>query len=70
MSLFLSDDDLEVLTRRERAGAQCRALTAMGIPFVTGPEGHPRVLRSVVESMMGAAPGRAMLPTREPQLRP
>jgi len=70
MSLFLSDADLEELTRRKRAGAQRRALTAMGIAFVPDPEGRPRVLRALVESMMGAPAGRAMLTAREPQLRP
>lgn len=70
MSLFLSAPDLEQLTGRKRPGAQRRALEQMGIAFVPDPEGRPRVLRALVESMMGAAPGRAMLATREPQLRP
>jgi hypothetical protein len=66
VSLFLSDDDLEVLTRRKRASAQRRALQAMGIAFVPDPEGRPRVLRALVERMMGTP---QPTPKREPELR-
>lgn len=63
MSLLLSDAELEELTGRKRASAQRRALDAMRIVYVLGPEGHPRVLRSLVERMMG---GETILP--EPEL--
>jgi hypothetical protein len=63
VSLFLSPSDVEELTGRKRAGAQRRALDAMQIIYVLDPEGHPRVLRSLVERMMG---GEAILP--EPEL--
>jgi hypothetical protein len=63
VSLLLSDDELEGLTRRKRAAAQCRALDAMKIVYMKDADGHPRVLRSLVERMMG---GEAILP--EPEL--
>jgi len=66
VSLTLSPDELRELTGRKRAGAQRRALKAMGIAFVQTPEGQPRVLRALVERMMGGIPS----PTkREPELR-
>jgi hypothetical protein len=69
VSLFLSPSDLEELTGRKRAGAQRRALDAMGIAYLVGPGGRPRVLRVLVEQLGGVAPG-AMLPSREPELMP
>jgi len=63
--MLLTAADIEELTGRKRAAAQRRALDAMGIVYLVGPDGHPRVLRSLVERMMGGEP-RAMLP--EPEL--
>lgn len=65
--MLLAAADLVELTGRKRASAQCRALDGMGIVYLVGPDGHPRVLRSLVERMMGGAPG-AMLPERELEL--
>jgi hypothetical protein len=64
MSLLLSADELEELTQRKRAGAQRRALDSMGIVYLLDAEGHPRVLRSLVERLMGGE--AAILP--EPEL--
>lgn len=63
--MLLTVADLEELTGRKRAAAQRRALDAMGIVHLVGPDGRPRVLRSLVERLMGGEP-RAMLP--EPEL--
>lgn len=64
--MFLAAADLVELTERKRAAAQCRALEAMGVPYLPGADGHPRVLRSLVERLLGAGESRAMLP--EPEL--
>jgi hypothetical protein len=66
MSLLLSDAELQELTKRKRAAAQCRALDAMGIAYLPGPEGQPRVLRSYVERMMGGEPTAS--PESEPEI--
>jgi Domain of unknown function (DUF4224) len=66
--MLLARADLEQLTGRKRAGAQRRALDAMGIVYLTGPDGHPRVLRSLVERLMGADDARAMIADHEPEL--
>lgn len=63
--MFLATSDLEQLTERKRASAQCRALDAMGIPYLPGADGHPRVLRSLVERMLGAP---AAAPEKELEL--
>lgn len=72
--MLLSAADLRELTGRQRAAAQCRALDAMGIVYLTGPDGHPRVLRALIEAKLGGARlgmgSGATLPTREPQIRP
>lgn len=63
MSLLLSDDEVTALTRRKRAAAQRRALDRMGLVYMPDAEGRPRVLRSLVERMMGGEPA-----TTEPEL--
>ena len=63
--MFLGPVDLAQLTERTRAAAQCRALDAMGIPYLPGADGHPRVLRSLVERMLGAP---AAVPEKELEL--
>lgn len=65
--MLLTAAELVALTERKRAAAQCRALDAMGIVYLLGPAGHPRVLRSLVERMMGGEPS-AMLAHPEPEL--
>jgi hypothetical protein len=65
--MFLTAIDLVELTERKRAAAQCRALDAMDIPYLVGANGHPRVLRSLVERLMGGE-SRAMLSSPEPEL--
>lgn len=63
--MFLSAIELEHLTERKRAAAQCRALDAMSIVYLKGAGGHPRVLRSLVERMLGAP---AAAPEKELEL--
>lgn len=66
--MLLNVADLEELTGRKRAAAQRRVLDCMGIVYLVGPDGHPRVLRSLVERLMGGGEPRAMLADREPEL--
>lgn len=63
--MLLAAADLEELTGRKRAAAQCRALDAMGIVYLRDVDGHPRVLRSLVERMLGAP---AAAPEKELEL--
>lgn len=49
MSLCLNAEEVAELTGKQRCGAQARALTAMGIPFRTRPDGSIVVLRIHVE---------------------
>lgn len=65
--MLLTAADLVELTGRKRASAQCRALDVMGIVYLLGADGHPRVLRSLVERLMGGEPS-AMLSPPEPEL--
>lgn len=65
--MFLTSRELEELTGRRRASAQRRALERMHITFVADPgDGRPRVLRSLVERMLG---GPSSPTKREPELR-
>lgn len=48
MSLFLTDAELQELTRRKKPAAQERMLRRMRIDYIPHPEG-PRVLRRHVE---------------------
>jgi len=66
--MLLTAAELADLTQRKRAAAQCRALDAMGIAYLRDADGHPRVLRSLVERLLGAGEPRAMLVTPEPEL--
>jgi hypothetical protein len=46
--LWLSPDEVEELTARQRWAAQCRALARMGVPFRPNGVGRPLVERSAV----------------------
>ena len=50
MSEFLPPETIIELTARKRWSAQCRALAAMGIPFIANAVGRPLVERSAVLS--------------------
>jgi hypothetical protein len=63
--MLLTAVDLVELTGRKRAAAQCRALDAMGMVYLLGADGRPRVLRSLVERMLGAP---AVAPEKELEL--
>lgn len=58
MSLFLTETELRELTELEQPEAQRRWLTSRGWAFEVSAKGRNRVLRAVMERMMGAA-GRA-----------
>lgn len=53
-NLTLSPDELKELTHKCRPSAQVRALRAMGIEHKVRPDGSVAVLRSHVDSQMGA----------------
>lgn len=59
MSLFLSDEDMEILTGRKHKNAQIKALIKMGIPFCINAAGKPIV---TIEAMNGKI--AAIIPKR------
>lgn len=52
----VSKDDLAIITGKKLAGAQCRALLLMNIPYTMRPDGTPCVLRKAVEQSCGVHP--------------
>lgn len=52
--MFLTSQELIVLTQRERSKAQCRVLTFLGIEHKLRPDGSVVVLRTHVEFLLGA----------------
>lgn len=46
--LWLSPEEVEMLTGRKRWRAQCRQLTTMGVPFRPNGVGRPLVERTAV----------------------
>ena len=62
--MFLSADELAMLTGRTRASAQVRWLAGNGLRFVCGADGRPRVLRAEVEGRL-----LSKRPAREPRVR-
>lgn len=46
--MILTDDDIRLITRKRKSDAQCRALTAMGIPYMVRPDGSPVVFTADV----------------------
>lgn len=52
--MLLSDSELVELTRKQRHGAQCRALRAMGIEHRQRPDGSVLVHRSHIDKLLGA----------------
>ena len=51
--MFLDDEELEMLTGKQRRSAQAKALCFMGIEHKLRPDGSVAVLRSHVEKMFG-----------------
>lgn len=51
--LWLTPDEVHDLTDKTRWGAQCRALTAMGVPFKPNAAGRPLVERAAVLAKSG-----------------
>ncbi len=52
--MFLSDEDVEEMTGRQRKPAQSRVLTFMGVEHKIRPDGSLAVLRAHVEKLFGA----------------
>jgi len=63
--MFLTPDELAILTGRKRASSQIRWLAQAGIRHVLAADGRPRVLRAEVERAMLGGPARQS----EPRLR-
>jgi len=53
---LLSPAEIARLTGRQRAAAQSRALTAMGVRHILRPDGCVIVSRALVRSMLGRYP--------------
>lgn len=64
MSLVLSDAELVELTRKQRAGAQVRALRHLGIDHKRRADGSVLVIRSHLEVLQKATDSSKMLPKR------
>ena len=62
--MFLTPKEVADLTGYQKPSAQMRWLTAEKFGFVVGGDGHPKVLRDVVLSRLGAVRSSR----KEPQL--
>ena len=65
--MFLSQAEVEELTKRIQRDAQARELEAMGIPYKRRRDGSPVVMRACVESVFGVS--GAKIKQSEPQLQ-
>lgn len=54
--MFLTKDEMAILTGRKLKGHQIEALRKMGIPFFVNAIGHPIVARTAIEGGGKAAP--------------
>ena len=66
--MFLNDEELQALTRRQKPTAQARALAAMGLEYRVRPDGTIAVLTSHVQEQMGGTPSAAPTAQAEPDL--
>ena len=62
--MFMTPQEVADLTGYQKPSAQMRWLTAEKFGFVVGGDGHPKVLRDVVLSRLGAVRSTR----KEPQL--
>jgi len=60
--MFLSPEQIEILTGKQRHRAQVRALVAMGIPHHLRPDGRPIVLATDLEHHEEKAPRAPQAP--------
>lgn len=58
MEMFLTADEVAVLTGRKMKSLQIEQLRKQGVPFRVNATGHPVVTRSAVEGKQAAAPAR------------
>ena len=63
--MFLSPEEVAAMTGYQKPSHQTKWLTAEKFGFVIGGDGHPKVLRDVVLSRLGAVKSSR----KEPQLR-
>lgn len=59
LSIWLTPDEVAVLTDKKKWKAQCRALAAMGVPFKPNAVGRPLVERLAVCSVSSPTRRRA-----------
>lgn len=52
MSMFLTLEEIEALTERTRKKDQIEWLQKHGVPYLVGANGHPRVSRAYIESLL------------------
>ena len=50
--MFLNLEEIEALTERTRKKDQIAWLQERGIPYLVGANGHPRVSRTYIESIL------------------
>lgn len=65
--MFLSRPEIEELTGRVHADAQCAWLAKHGWPFATDADGRPKVARAVFDARLGIKTLRRP-PERSPRL--
>lgn len=64
--MFLDDDEIAQLTRRQRKPAQSKVLSYMGIEHKRRPDGSLVVLRAHVERLLGGATTTRIKPKNLP----
>lgn len=54
-TMFLTAEELEILTEYSKAALQCKELRRLGLPFEPSRTGRPIVLREVVIDRLGGS---------------
>lgn len=67
--MFLTREEVEALTGKQRSDAQARELTQMGVKFLQRTDGSVVVLRALVEQLCGLAGDQWADRKREPRMR-
>lgn len=67
--MFLTREEVEALTGKQRSDAQARELTEMGVKFLQRTDGSLVVLRALVEQLCGLTGDQWEARKREPQMR-
>lgn len=67
--MFLTREEVEALTARQRTGAQAHELDLMGVKYLRRTDGSLVVLRALVEQLFGLAAAKAGPAKRHLQMR-